>query len=684
MSRQYAARPNVMQRLKVAWSVFRRGYPWSQGADFGGRKQQTQAPFTWSAWRENNPQWQTVAFETFVEEGFNRNSIIYSAIMYKARTKMSAPLRAYTGDPRQPEPLPPEHPLTQLVSRPNPQQSWPEFAALMEIYYNLGNSFVLLVRPPKGGTPTAMYNLRPDRVYIIPAERAIKGYLYVPEGLSVRDGLPILAEDMIHVKLPNPSDPLEGMGWGMPPTAIAQSTDVDNDITRFLKLFFQNGAMPLGLLKFDVPMDDGDIAEIKQRWMDMYGGVDNWIDVGVLDQGGSYQRVGSTFDEMGFEGIDERNESRILGPFGVPPILIGTRMGLLRSTYSNYETARRAFWEDTAVPELRLFEKEFQYFLQSDDGGFVAYDLSQVPALLQDVPALIKAAKDLWGMGVPANMALDIAGLKVPEIPGGDISYVGGNLTPVGIDLDTGEESMTGAVEAEDDDRKAKPPSAQTKQTSPADLLETYTNSVGELVSSAVLGEIEQADFEAAMRTVVDDAYPALLALGSEESLPTYTAAELAEYETELETARASIPNLAGDIYQVQRYDGDEGLAQAARRVDVWGLKAAGIFALGQLLRLDDPLLMWLYGDTDHCDDCARLNRQVHRASEWQQSGWRPQGGNLDCNGFRCHCRYDEVPPETPLSGSFAARADWGVKVTNGHMNGSIHKNGASRSDSGH
>lgn len=439
------SKPSFVQRAKIALNTFRNGFPRRQMS----RKD---APFVWPAWREEIPQWQTVSFETFVEQGFNLNSLVYSAIMYKVRSKMSAPLRAYGAEGI----LPPDHPLTQLVSRPNPYQSGVEFQALTEVYFNLGNAFVMLKRPKAGGMPEEMYSLRPDRVWIVPGEGGIKGYFYVPEGQGHQNGTPVLPEDMIHIKLPNPGDPLEGLGYGMPPTPIGQSVDVDNDVTRFMKLFFQNGAMLMGLLKYDIPLDDPTVSAIKARWMDVHGGMENWTEVGVLDQGGSYERIGATFDEMGFNAIDERNESRILGPLGVPPILIGSRIGLLRSTYSNYAQARQAYWEDTAVPEQTLFETNYQYYLQSEDGGYVKFDRSGVPALQKDVPNLVKSARTMWGMGVPANQAFKEVGLDVAPISGGDIGYIPGNLLPVGVAPEQDGQSSEGAIEAQDDERKSR------------------------------------------------------------------------------------------------------------------------------------------------------------------------------------------------------------------------------------
>jgi len=452
---------SIFKRASTAWKVFRHGLPAS--------RQPAKSALLSPSTAMGDPSWHLSHYESWANEGFLENSLIYGAIMYKVRSKMSAPLRAYTGDPRAPELLPLDHPLARLLSRPNPHQSGIEFNALAEVYFNLGNFYGLLVRPKRGGLPERMYCLRPDRVYIVPEpgdrpwERGIKGYLYVPAGRSAYEGIPILPEDMMHVKLPNPSDPLEGLGEGLPPICIGRSADVDNEVTRFLKKFFEGGAMLQGILKYDLPLDDTDIDLVKQRWKEQYGGTDNWTEIGVLGSGGTYQRIGTTFDEMGFAEIDERNESRILGPLGVPPILIGTRVGLERSTYSNYEEARLAYWQDTAIPEQDLFEVEYHYYLQTDDGGFVAFDRSGVPALQRNVPALVGAAYQMWQMGVPAQQAFAAVDLQVGNVPGGNISYIPLTLMPSGSIPMEEEQTSEGAAEAESDTR-ARPTNGTYKQ----------------------------------------------------------------------------------------------------------------------------------------------------------------------------------------------------------------------------
>jgi HK97 family phage portal protein len=325
--------------------------------------------------------------------------------MYKVRAMSTAPLRAYEGSTDKPDVLPPDDPLSLLVTRPNKHQSFTEFHGQNVVYLNIsGNCYILFDRAKPQELPSAMYSLRPDRVVIVPVtERggtASVGYVYVPEGASAwgswdfskrvtalrRDNNPafvIPPDCLMHVKFPNPADPLEGMGYGLSPIApAARSADVDNKITEFLKLFFDQGTMTYGLLKLDVPLDDTAIASIKERWREIYGGYKNWEDIAILDRGAEYQRIGFTFDEMGFDSLDERNETRVVGPLGVPGILIGTRIGLTRATYSNVVELRKMFWEDTMVPETTLFETEFKYYLtQPDSDAFVAFDYSKVPAL---------------------------------------------------------------------------------------------------------------------------------------------------------------------------------------------------------------------------------------------------------------------------------------------------------------
>ena len=401
-------------------------------------------------------------FESYAREGFANNALIYSAIMYKARASYYAPLQVYAGTPRNPEPIDEDHYLVKLTERPNAYQSFPEFQALNIVYQNIAGEAFILIGRDADGTPNALYPLRPDRMYVLARDevqygedgelqpRKVLGYAYLDTTVSAakKDPLPIAPEDIINVIYPNPLDFYQGMGRGLSPIrSMAKSGDVDNKITDFLKLFFDNGAMFSGIVYApDYQLEEEAVARIRDRFMQIYGGYEEWSTVAVLDKDLKYERIGLSFDEMGFEAIDRRNGARVLMPFGVPGVLIGEPFSMDKATLSNVQEMRRIFWEDTFKPELLAYQDQFQIALNTGD-AFVAFDFSGVPALSRDVPSLIDAAYRAWQMGTPADIAYAMVGLDAPQFPGSDTSYVPFSVSPVGSLENEGERTDTVELE---------------------------------------------------------------------------------------------------------------------------------------------------------------------------------------------------------------------------------------------
>jgi len=565
-------KPSFLDRLKLTYRFYKHGT-----RHFSPRREPGHAPmaaltwpgetkaapFIWPEWRMGQPQWHIVNFEGYAQEGFNENAVIYSAIMYKVRSITIAPLRAYGGTTDEPELLPADHPLQKLVARPNRYMSWSEFQGIAEVYLNLAGNVYIYVEPNEGrldgsAVPKALWLLRPDRTYIIPhpdyrqksmkfhpmwkrgqkekkedkallnagakelkakkdSDEKLLGFYYVPEGRSQDNGVPYLPQQIIHIKLPNPLDPLDGLGYGLSPVSpMARSADVDNQVTKYLKLFFEKGAMPPGLLKFDVPMDDTTVALARERWMEIYGGVDEMHKIAVLDQGGEYQRLGLSFDEMGFGVIDERNEARMTGPFGVPPILIGTRIGLGRATYANYQEARKAFWEDTMTPELRWFEVDYQYYLQGDSGEFVMFDLSKVPALTPTPAEKAEWASEAFSRGgITRNEYRSVVGFGPAE--GGDVYVMPMTLIEVPArgfgeepppETEETQEGMPEATE-EAEGEKGAPPGADTDSAAWDD------EALGALLAAVKAEEYEETRRRAEGRLLEADGRPGAVVGGT-------------------------------------------------------------------------------------------------------------------------------------------------------------------------
>jgi HK97 family phage portal protein len=389
-------------------------------------------------------------YQSYAEEGFGGNALIYAAIMYKARASSYVPLRVFTGDVEDATLVTdPNDPLVRLTVRPNDYQSWAEFMALNIAYENIaGESFIWIGRDANG-VANALYPLRPDRMYILAEDkverdfktgeavpRRISGYAYQPSGMARDRAMIIETEDIIHTIFTNPVDELQGMGHGFSPIrSMAKSGDVDNKLTDFIKQFFDNGAMFAGIVRApDHRLEENIVARIRDRFNALYGGYDNWSSVAVLDKDLEYERIGLSFEEMGTESLDRRNSARILMPFGVPGALISEPSSLDRATYSNLEILRRIFWEDTFKPELTAFQDQFQFALNLDE-YFVRFDFSGVPALMVDKPEMIKAATEMWKTGVPADIAYRTMGVEMPSWPGSDVSFIPVSYMPFGAPI---------------------------------------------------------------------------------------------------------------------------------------------------------------------------------------------------------------------------------------------------------
>lgn len=415
----------IRKRLTSALWAFRNPFPLP---DDGLSKKQF--PFAWRTNRNSMWNWHLVNYDAYVAEGYS-NEIVYSALKYKGDALAAVPLRAYTGDEQNPELAPDTHPLSLFAKRPNSYQSMVEFLQLAFTYIDLhGNSFIYVLGLGDGQSLQAI-PLRPNRVLITPKADGTVVYFYVPIDGTASEAIPILPEQMIHIKYPNPKDPLEGQGYGVPPmSAAAKTIDVDNLMTRFLvNLFGTNGIMPGGVLEFPHEMDGDEMLKLRQQFVEEYGSVDEWGKPLVIDMGGKYRAAGMSLDDIGVDAMESRSIRRGLAPFGVPGILIG--LDTESQTFSNYEQAENSFWTRTMFAMFKLFEIELRFRINLNDGAWLAFDFSGVPAFQENILEQTEVYTNLVQNFVPPNAAAQIAGLPIPLLKNGDVSYRPTNLLPV-------------------------------------------------------------------------------------------------------------------------------------------------------------------------------------------------------------------------------------------------------------
>lgn len=373
---------NLIERIRGAWAMLA-----------GSEAKAT--PYTMRTWPTGHPQYTAHNYRNYVQEGYAKSTLVYACIREIAESAAEPRWVVMDGD----EPVESDNGLQTLLDAPNPHFSGFELIELTLIHLGIeGNAFWFKERSARGRV-VALWPMRPDLVGIVPSKDGdLLGYTYRVGGERVA----WLPEDVIHFRYPNPLDELQGLGRGQAPLAVAaREVDVDNAATDFLKQFFENAAVPFGILKSKQQLVESEVRRIRARLREQYTGSRNWHQLMILDADADYQRTGLDMSEMAFPDLRSISESRICMVYGVPPILVGAKVGLDRSTFSNYAEARASFWMETLAPTYRRLQEKINVGLASEFGLRVELDLSSVAALQEDRNALFDRAREAveggWG-----------------------------------------------------------------------------------------------------------------------------------------------------------------------------------------------------------------------------------------------------------------------------------------------
>lgn len=193
---------------------------------------------------------------------------------------------------------------------------------------------------------------------------------------------------------------------------------------------------------------------------------------------------------------------------------------------------------------------------------------------------------------------------------------------------------------------------SSAKQISPDDPgLAVYEEEFRALVRYAAEMQMTRNEFEEAVALLVSATILALFLRGARKTEERLTEEEVDAINGQVANHLLAIAGLSADIYSGRYAPGELGLASAYQRISTWVSVAAGVYALGELYRSDDPFYTWRLGIAEHCTTCLRLAGQVHRASEWRAAGWWPRSWRLECRGIHCKCFWEEGAG--PSSGGF-------------------------------
>jgi phage portal protein BeeE len=300
-----------------------------------------------------------------------------------------------------------------------------------------GNAFVAR-RPP------GVSLLRPDWVDIVAAspnsdasawdvDAEVIGYVYHPRGRqSGERTVNFPASQVAHfAPIPDPEARFRGMSWLTP---VIREVMADRAATEHKLMFFENGATPQMIVKFDL-----DSVERMRPFIELFKegheGSENAYKTLFLGAGTDATVVGANLHEMDFKVTQGAGETRIAAAAGVPPVIVGLSEGLQAATYSNYSQARRRFSDGTMRPLWRNMCGSLQNILTVPGGAELWYDDRDIPALKEDIQ---DKAKEMQEKATAANQLVSAGYTResiVMALDAGDFTLLVPDPNPLSVQM---------------------------------------------------------------------------------------------------------------------------------------------------------------------------------------------------------------------------------------------------------
>ena len=391
----------------------------------------------------------TYKYQDLAKEGYLKNAIVYRCVNEISKGASAVPFVLKAGDQ-----IIEQHPLIDLLNRPNPLQSYTEFFNSLFGYVLLsGNAYILKVGSDLG-KPKELHLLRPDRINIKGSGNPIpEKYEYVIGG-RIQNTYEVDQEngfsELKHVKLWNPLDDYYGLS---PMSAAAVEVDQFNMSSKHNVNLLQNGARPSGAVIFK-PQDDAGFAvnlsesQRQQLLTDLnnrFSGAGNAGRPMLLEGDFDWKEMGLSPKDMDFHRLKNMATTDIALCFGVPSQLVGVPDS---QTYSNVAEARLALYEETIIPHLSKMSSDLNEWLVPlfDDRLTLEFDIDSIPALAERKKKTYENVTSAVREGIMTrNEARKIIGLETVE--GADDLYVSANLFPIS---DEGVDKPENPVNEED------------------------------------------------------------------------------------------------------------------------------------------------------------------------------------------------------------------------------------------
>jgi HK97 family phage portal protein len=377
--------------------------------------------------------------KTYLEQGYNSNSVVYSVISQQATKLSSIPIKfkeikddnsrkqlehlqmATKGDYK-PSQLAKKAELEikaymeqeygMPLDRPNANQSWYEFIALSETFLNLdGNIYWYVVAPDAGmdvGVPMAIYCLPSHLTQIVlkpnantlSIENPIDYYIMQEGNMYVR----FEEENVIHVKYSNPNYDEDGShlyGMSRLRSALMNIQASNEALELNNKALKSGGAFGFITGVNNAPLTSAQAQELKDRMREMRNDDRELGKIAGMSGTLDFVRLSLTADELKPFDYLNYDQKQICNVLGWSDKLLNNDDG---AKYDNYNLALKSVISNKIMPDGELimdaFNNQFLTRFRGLENVCAMFDYSALPEMQQDYSEMVGYMSDLLDRGV--------------------------------------------------------------------------------------------------------------------------------------------------------------------------------------------------------------------------------------------------------------------------------------------
>lgn len=303
------------------------------------------------------------------------------------------------------------HPLLTLFNNPNPRSTGADFIHLYGMLFEIyGETFWYLARGETTKRVKEIYLLNPAQIELKLDNGELVGYIYHKSNATQ---IPLLLDEVIHDKRPNPFNEWRGMS-----VLEKAATYIETEIisSRFTFNYIKNSGSPSGIVSLP-NMTKEAFIQFAQQWREGYEGPENAGKTAFIrGEEAKFQAVGATLKDIDQKITREMAKDDVLMMLDVPKPLLGLTddKGFGRG---NVETLKYIFAESKLEPMMTRLDGIYSKISESfgREGAVKVTHDSPIP---EDKEFIQKQNKELVNIALTVNEVRDTMGL--PPLVGGD------------------------------------------------------------------------------------------------------------------------------------------------------------------------------------------------------------------------------------------------------------------------